>query len=52
MCQLIETGGWKEAQLNAFECVRRELFKQIFGGLECVGHSFANVALFVFLRDV
>jgi hypothetical protein len=37
---------------RAFECVRRELFKQIFGGLECVGHSFGNVALLVFLRDV
>jgi hypothetical protein len=24
----------------------------IFGGLECVGHSFAYVAHFVFLRDV
>jgi hypothetical protein len=23
-----------------------------FGGLECVGHSFANVAYFVFLGDV
>ncbi len=23
-----------------------------FGGLECVGHSFAYVAHFVFLRDV
>ncbi len=24
----------------------------LLGGLECVGHSFAYVALFVFLRDV
>jgi hypothetical protein len=28
------------------------LFAYFFGGLECVGHSFAYVALFVFLRDV
>jgi hypothetical protein len=26
--------------------------KKILGGLECVGHSFAYVAHFVFLRDV
>jgi hypothetical protein len=24
----------------------------LLGGLECVGHSFASAALFVFLRDV
>jgi hypothetical protein len=28
------------------------IFLYIFGGLECVGHSFAYVAHFVFLRDV
>jgi hypothetical protein len=28
------------------------VFEYIFGGLECVGHSFAYVAHFVFLRDV
>ncbi len=27
-------------------------FVYFFGGLECVGHSFAYVAHFVFLRDV
>ena len=27
-------------------------FLYIFGGLECVGYSFAYVAHFVFLRDV
>jgi hypothetical protein len=30
----------------------RFFFCIFFGGLECVGHSFAYVALFVFLRDV
>jgi hypothetical protein len=29
-----------------------KLFSSFFGGLECVGHSFASVAHFVFLRDV
>ncbi len=29
-----------------------ELFFAFFGGLECVGHSFAYVALLVVLRDV
>ncbi len=28
------------------------LLHSIFGGLPCVGHSFAYVAHFVFLRDV
>ncbi len=28
------------------------LFVNYFGGLECVGHSFAYVANFVILRDV
>jgi hypothetical protein len=27
-------------------------FSDIFGGLECVGHSFAYVVHFVFSRDV
>jgi hypothetical protein len=27
-------------------------FLYLFGGLECVGHSFAYVGHFVFLRDV
>jgi hypothetical protein len=31
-------------KFNSFSCV-------FFGGLECVGHSFAYVAHFVFLRD-
>jgi hypothetical protein len=29
-----------------------KFFKLFFGGLECVGHPFAYVAHFVFLRDV
>ncbi len=29
-----------------------QLFCIYFGGLDCVGHSFAYVAHFVFLRDV
>ncbi len=33
-------------------CVGRFLFVYIFGGLECVGHSFTYVAQFVFLEDV
>jgi hypothetical protein len=33
------------ASLNVF-------FVYFFGGLECVGHSFAYVAHFVFLRDI
>jgi hypothetical protein len=28
------------------------IFSYFLGGLECVGHSFAKVAYFVFLRDV
>jgi hypothetical protein len=28
------------------------IFVYVFGGLECVGHSFAYVAHFVSLRDV
>ncbi len=30
----------------------KNLFCIFFGGLQCVGHSFAYVAHFVFLRDV
>jgi hypothetical protein len=31
---------------------QKPFFVYFFGGLECVGHSFAYVAYFVFLRDV
>ena len=30
----------------------RDFFVYFFGGLECIRHSFAYVAHFVFLRDV
>jgi hypothetical protein len=31
--------------------LQKNIFCIFFGGLECVGHSFAYVAHFVFLRD-
>jgi hypothetical protein len=31
--------------------LREQYFFYVFGGLECVGHSFAYVAHFIFLRD-
>ncbi len=42
---------WEEAGQTIFYifCIFLYLF---FGGLECVGHSFAYVAYFLFLRDV
>ncbi len=52
-CTLTE--GWG---VNILEDARhstvgeKSFFLYIFGGLECVGHSFANVAHFIFLRDV
>jgi hypothetical protein len=37
--------------LNTYEYMYVNFFCIFFGGLECVGHSFAYVAHFVFLRD-
>jgi hypothetical protein len=34
------------------ERLHNRFFDIFLGGLECIGHSFANVAHFVFLRDV
>ncbi len=38
--------------LLEFSLVNSLLFCRFFSGLECVGHSFAYVANFIFLRDV
>jgi hypothetical protein len=38
--------------ISHFYCIYTFIFVYFFGGLEFVGHSFANFAHFVFLRDV
>ncbi len=44
---MVETASiWGFIEIIFYNCVF------IFGGLECVGHSFAYVAHFVFFRDV
>ncbi len=37
---------------TAYRALYYNIFFIFFGGLECVGHSFAFVPNFVFLRDV
>jgi hypothetical protein len=54
LCEFSETidyGAQGTVFLTAHE-VKENLQTEFFCGLECVGHSFADVAHFVFLRDV
>jgi hypothetical protein len=48
LCQFI----FHATSLNCLRELQCFLFCIFFGGLECVGHSFAYVAHFVFLGDV